>query len=111
MALDQSSCSITNNVPLVFMDTQSLDLCNNKSMFIGCIDMEHITLPEKESDSYAKEIFDYPNFEFFSTLYLDLFVHLDSQKVNYDFHVFGNVGLVAQEIYIGNVQWHSQLRY
>ena len=40
--------------------------------------MEHITIPEKESDSYAKEIFDYPNSEFFYTLYPDLFVDLDS---------------------------------
>jgi hypothetical protein len=47
-------------------------------MFIGCTVMEHITIPEKESDSYAKEIFDYPNSEFFYTLYPDLFVDLDS---------------------------------
>jgi hypothetical protein len=33
-------------------------------MFIGCIAMEHITIPEKESDSYDKEIFYYPNYEF-----------------------------------------------
>ena len=47
-------------------------------MFIRFTIMEHITIPKKESDSYAKETFYYPNYEFFYTLYPNLFVDLDS---------------------------------